>query len=827
MSWLDVQLNPVTIEEGGGGGGTTTAEDFVRPDLGATVDVDLVDATILAKFQMAKVGDALNYYVGNIVSNTVTFQNLDPANSRSGSVASGAAVAFGGNALALAATQVLPGQALVANTSNRLEATGHVPVENILAYGTPSVALDNGWAARIETAVADAVAAGRRLQFVPGVYGTKRPVFLTQSAIDIDAPSILAASDPNAAAVGPLYLSGTDWTGPGIVLGGETPEPTYIGPNADGMYGMILQADGGAAEPRCWNVGAFDVGSLQGLEAIALDIKVFYPAGGNTGGSYALFGWAEGVLPGVATYVFTCWTEGTDQLRAFLTTSSGGTHALLSVGTLTQNAWNDVRVSWDGAFLRMAINGAYETPVSCTGTIVSGPFTRAAVGFLPAAPWGASDDALVGPFGALAGMAVGDSRLSYGGTPVTRTTNYTPEARYTRDDSTTVTIHGISTLCTAFLINCDVANRSSQSAHGGHTGWLVAECNATRTGSLPRIPGNKLWISCGSHFLDYKANIKISNLLVHGGTAAIYAKACPYARLHNVNAHGYVQGAVLGLLSYFSIVDGPGGDYSAALNADQPGKFVGDFWGMGAFSEGVHVVGGHFGGGNFALCGSGVWVGAYVDVSGYYGVATSNATRVCTMVDLHCYNESNSAAIISLVLHVGTPMVTVIGGLIGTVGSAVPYMVQVFAGGPITYRGVAFAQFSGNPCFSFPYVPAQPVEYSGTWVTASSTLNDPALPGPINVATASGVSTVPTVSDANKTISDAQFYAGRKILIDDTDAHWSATRTVATPYNVEGDERIFWNKSGNAHSMTVGTTTIAPGAMQLMVNDGTTWEPAA
>ena len=109
-------------------------------------------------------------------------------------------------------------------------------------------------------------------------------------------------------------------------MGAETPEPLWIGPDAHGMYGMPLGNTAISNDEVAYiNLSALDAMSLNGVGAIGVDIKYFYPAGGNSGSQWAIFFAGGGSVPG-ATPVQTLAVSvvGSDQVQLRGTTASGG-----------------------------------------------------------------------------------------------------------------------------------------------------------------------------------------------------------------------------------------------------------------------------------------------------------------------------------------------------------------------------------------------------------------------------------------------------------------------------------------------------------------------
>ena len=404
-----------------------------------------------------------------------------------------------------------------------------------------------------------------------------------------------------------------------------------------------------------------------------------------------------------------------DQVGLFATTQTGGffTATVSTSNKLNQNAWNDIRVSYDGTHWRIFVNGVLDvTHSGNTGNLtVDVGFNRMFIGRSSDQTW-LADGTGDGPNGAvtpLAGSAIGDFMISFGGTPVTQSSSYTPASRYTRDDTSTWTPPGGGTShCTGILINFDVANRASTIC--GHTGWIVAQSNVGRSPQIPRNPGNTVWLSCGSRQQIFKPRNAIHDMVLNG-FIGLYASVCPFTVLDNVISLQWAIGAALTNFSYFSEVHG--GQYIAQLGVSDAGLYVGDYWGLALLAEGCKVYGTQANGGNATMVGSGGYFQTpYIDIGGYFGLVLTGIPRVSTVIDPHVYNESNATTLHSLLACVGAGMVAVNGGLIGNAGSTVPRAVSVWGGGSVQINGITFTGVDAGVGFTTPAGAAPPCRRS-------------------------------------------------------------------------------------------------------------------
>ena len=262
---------------------------FVQPAVGSTVVVPIDAQPVAAIGKGAEVAGGGFYVVTNVAANSVTLLNrTSSVNLAPGqNVPLGAAVTFGG----LGAPQsgdVKNGQAQVL-VDGGFVGVGQRPVNHFSSYNS-STTDGTVNAAAFEAMLADAASNGLDCYCPSGVYKQDRPIFWTQHGVRVRCPKVWDASDTNAFKLQPLLTNATDWYGPQIIMGAETPEPLWTGPDAHGMYGMPL---GNTAisndEPAYINLSSLDALSLNGVGAIAIDVKYFYPTGEDAGSQWAIF----------------------------------------------------------------------------------------------------------------------------------------------------------------------------------------------------------------------------------------------------------------------------------------------------------------------------------------------------------------------------------------------------------------------------------------------------------------------------------------------------------------------------------------------------------
>ena len=87
-----------------------------------------------------------------------------------------------------------------------------------------------------------------------------------------------------------------------------------------------------------------------------------------------------------------------------------------------------------------------------------------------------------------------------------------------------------------------------------------------------------------------------------------------------------------------------------------------------------------------------------------------------------------------------------------------------------------------------------------------------------------GVSALATASDANRTVTDNEFFAGYTLKL--TGANWTIGHNLVLPYVIEGDERIIHNTEAHTATVTPGSVTVTSGSLVHLRANGTTWVTA-
>ena len=220
------------------------------------------------------------------------------ATAGSGITVVGSTITAGGTGAPLADQARLNGQTLQL-VGGQDTPGGLRPVQHFDSFEASTTDALN--APRFEAMIAACSATGQDGYVRTGVYGINRPIFWTLGGVCVFGDPAPAASDFT-----PKFSSGTDWSGPTLVMGTDQPDPVWVGPvGAGNMYGMPLGAPGGSIEPACINLSGLDAMSLNGISTFAVDMKFFYPAGGNSGATGDLFCAAGGPSRGYRSIHFT------------------------------------------------------------------------------------------------------------------------------------------------------------------------------------------------------------------------------------------------------------------------------------------------------------------------------------------------------------------------------------------------------------------------------------------------------------------------------------------------------------------------------------------
>lgn len=826
-------------------GGTTTATAFTPPALGASTTLDVKDATVLAKDQDATFAGTLTYLVTNIAGNTVTIFNRSQLNAVGGTVAIGAVVAFGGSGTSQAAATLLSGtvQAIDAVT---LKATpqGHDQVEIILSYAAqgadPTGTLTTN-APAIEAMLATMSTTGRRGVMPKGIYKTQRPIFWPYSGIELTGPRIYDVSDANRAViqtVGPPGASGAT-TFPAIIMGNQAdPVFSLAGASPSGTAMIPYGFPSSAVESSQLNVSSFEGASLNGWGKFAFS-HIFKP---NTAASsfqvYVIAG-SKGTkyAGGASTSAFTLYrsnTSGFDQLVVQFTTSVTGSVTKFSTVHLTMGTEYLVTVTYDGSFLRTFINGVEDTAIraAMTGTIVQQPCERFVVGDQhDQVYFYGSTSAANTIYGLDPGGYFGPFRISFGGAHV-YTANFTPAYPLAEDVSgTTVTTPGGNTsLCTGLLVDFAVGKRTS-TLYPGNGNWVIAISNVTRTSQAPRTLGSTVWLSLYGRLTNYLTNNKIKSIVLNSIGIGLHASAADFLELTDVQLQGTMGGALLDCFSYFAEVYR---GFSRTTLSSQtvfttPAKLVFDAIGYCCASEGISLFHARAEGGTWqAVMSGGTMTRPYFDVAGDGCVFVAGGFRTFVAHDVHLYSEGPDANI--ALLYLSGCFAADVSGLIGTIYGAVPACVVVAGGSNgIALRAMNFGPIAAALAFDSP--PDGPVSVSGQLglgAIASKTVTwlDPARKGPIVFpCEIDGVFAVATTADANRTLNDPEFFAGKTFKF--SDAFWTTNRNLVFPFVLEGKEKIVWNTSGTRTlTITPGSVTVAPGASARVVGRGAAYVAA-
>jgi hypothetical protein len=656
---------------------------------------------------------------------------------------------------------IAPGQTLSLNTADRLVPTGIATnIFNVLTFGADPTGTNDS-ANAFQLAIAAAGSNGNIVFVPPGQYIFKKTVWINQSGITIQgSPNIygtgtggtfIKMSEPYQA---PMFMTGTIsdpvFSQDGYGINYFTCQ-SAIQTGSDGLSFIWLSEN--------------DIGSIGGLPKLQCEFWVnaegFQPGVGQRVPLIMSRGNIAGKPVTSALEISHYSSTGSNNLLYVGITTVNGDYAFISTITFPNNSYVSVALAYDGSNLRLFINGIFAGSTTATGNISQSVHENFSI-FAPVPPntRPLNDSGFLfynqlAAGSASVGYKIGSIRLLATAT-ITSNSNYIPLTSEFPLNTSSVTINGISSYATIFLLNFGTAYRSTTSFTPGITGMISAISNYCNACVTRPFTGYYVWFQWHGLTNGVNKNIYMNDLSLQAVWRAID---------HNADIQGITQrvqiNAAVGI-TFFNyayqqrLLDCP--QITISSNNAGPNILPNAYnnifslsYGIGAFSELLTIDNVYMGTGNHALLmgsgGSAVTVHSdklYIDTQpnmDYCILAVGNVTSAI-FDDTHIYWENGGSGPST---YLTAPMVGLCdveycefnGGVIGTVGgvrTSLNTMPSIFYIGTNPYLNIVDTPYSGQiklsvstgvgvssaqpslslPIISFsPVLPLLPVEWSG------------------------------------------------------------------------------------------------------------------
>lgn len=201
-------------------------------------------------------------------------------------------------------------------------------------------------------ALFDAAEDGDAIFFPQGTYLITKPLYLNTANIRLFGEGEAS------------YIKAQNTVkGPAIYVGPDNVDPSAMVATIGGKVGLDCRDN-----PTGFVFNLFENGdlNLNGATTAVWEILV-YPVSGDAGALFNASGQHNGT--GVDNVAWKLVSNGSDHLRFDLTTTNGLT-TLSQNAAMTQDAWNDIRIVYDGANINLSVNGVLKKQQACTGSIV-------------------------------------------------------------------------------------------------------------------------------------------------------------------------------------------------------------------------------------------------------------------------------------------------------------------------------------------------------------------------------------------------------------------------------------------------------------------------
>lgn len=621
-----------------------------------------------------------------------------------------------------------------------------------------------------------------------------------------------------------------DYTGPAIIDGYVAPGPTFGKDTGTGLdLCNVGQADGGV---NCWwNFSEYDTGDLTSVGAFTVEWFI-NPLSTSTGtlpndtylsmfsvfGNDALSG--EGAFLGNPCMNFTQFKSylhsQQEQLRFELRTTTGFYTVITQPGhTWNANALNHIAVSYDGAYLRMFIDG-YQADTS---------MTVAATGVLNQTYYESMTFC-----GGYPDTYPCEGQPTYGVAPGTVQVGrfrFSDIARYQANFSSPAPSTITCDAYTKVWLDFAPQYRPTRPAMAGYSIALSA------VGARRAAPGQPVWLRAHTAEIYYTGLSEIHDLVFNGIGWGIYANASPSSKFgENCRWIGNHQGLCIDNFSYTCTLPGnmqfweTGGYGGSGGNFNNPCIYIA---GGAQFTRIGPGNSSAFGGNNFYL------IHTFADIvidtcfpSGctqgvfYFG---GNVSSVL-MTGASFEDESNVMGS-SIITISGCTDFTMLGGYLANAYNTSRPIFRVGNNAQnVLIKNTIFS--SGAPLFTFPnntdiptVAQTNPVSFQGCNFNNVDTI-DGYNPGPVLIPSQEyfGLHAFPFTSAATAQTLPINDFLWGSITFTDAGSLLTGDTTITTP-NVAGYFRNFFNGTQQtlffATATSFGTLSVAAGANQRAV----------
>lgn len=433
----------LTIVGGSGssGGATSVTFNFTQPAVNSTVNVSVGTTAGIQSGQSIAIGGG-GYYINTstvnathlLLLNTGAAVNASPA----ATILSGDIVTVAGQGASLAAAAPLNGQALQL-LSGSFTPQGIRTLVNVLQTGADPLGDLTGFNSQPAIMAAIAAAGSQTDVYIPAGYFWLFAPIVNDSGncISIRGESGHTIINGNSGAQAFRTTLATYFIGDAIVVcpepngGGSTPVYTHYTAGGDDFY--FLQLNESQRFPYI-NLSFSFCGDISGSTALRWEGMVDVPIGDGSVWGYVCSQGQRGTESPASALRFRLNQGGHNgspiDMYVSITTTVSGT-VTVSGGSLSSGA-HKIATSYDGAFLRLWLDGVFVAHVACSGTVVQEPWETFLIGS-ETGPWPDGSSALgAGPYSIaamlLATTKASDSTNKNGAAKfINEGTTYTPE----------------------------------------------------------------------------------------------------------------------------------------------------------------------------------------------------------------------------------------------------------------------------------------------------------------------------------------------------------------------------------------------------------------